>query len=60
MADIEAPTVGREHRLGYRRFQGHVTSVWCSCGWTIPTPRRIVTRAEIRSCWSEHIKPDEA
>jgi hypothetical protein len=43
------------HSLRYRRFKGHATSVWCSCGWAIPEPARLVMKAQIVARWREHI-----
>jgi hypothetical protein len=55
VTDTEAPAEMSEHRMNYRRFEGHMTSVWCSCGWTIANPTRLIRRADIERTWREHL-----
>jgi hypothetical protein len=43
------------HSMRYRRYPGHVTSIWCMCGWRIPVPRKIVLKRDIRILWRTHL-----
>jgi hypothetical protein len=43
------------HRLRFRRFRGHATSIWCSCGWSEPFPVKVVKHADIEQTWRKHI-----
>ena len=43
------------HIMAFRRFKAHYTSIWCSCGWSIPSAIKVVKRAAIAKIWSKHV-----
>lgn len=47
----------RRHHMAFRRFAGHMVSVWCSCGWSVPEPTKLVRKWQIVAKWREHLAP---
>ena len=48
-----------QHLMGTRRFNAHITSVWCSCGWKLDPPSRLVTKQEMTDVWQKHLEPTD-
>jgi hypothetical protein len=49
-----------QHAIVTRRFQGHHTSMWCTCGWSAPRPVKIVRRSEMVELWRQHLPTADA